>query len=90
MSYYRLLGCDHIFFWYCPDIAQRPYFDELKSLPYLTLTEYTGPAHWLHGQVEVEHECLSQAKFAANYTWALPVDLDEYLWYNNNNNNKPL
>jgi hypothetical protein len=32
--------------------------------------------------VEVEHECLSQAKFAANYTWALPIDLDEYLWYN--------
>jgi hypothetical protein len=29
----------------------------------------------------VEHVCLNQAKFAANYTWAFPIDLDEYLWY---------
>jgi hypothetical protein len=49
----------------------------------VTLTEYTGGG--VHdGQMEVEHACLSQAKFAANYTWALPIDLDEYLWYNTN------
>jgi hypothetical protein len=83
VSYYRLLGFDHIFFWYRPNITQVPHFDELNALPYVTMTEYTGtPGKRTHGQVEVEHECLSQAKFAANYTWALPVDMDEYLWYN--------
>jgi hypothetical protein len=80
VSYYRLLGFDHIFFWYRPDIAQRPRFDELKALPYVTLTEYTGGGEH-DGQLVVEHECLSRAEFAANYTWAFPIDLDEYLWY---------
>jgi hypothetical protein len=86
VSYYRLLGVDHIFFWYRPYIAQRPYFDELKALPYVTMTEYNGTAHHreYHGQAHVEHECLSQAQFAANYTWAFPIDIDEYLWFNSN------
>jgi hypothetical protein len=80
VSYYRLLGFDHIFFWYRPEIAHRPLFDKLKALPYVTLTEYTGDG--IHdGQLIVEQACLSQAKFAANYTWAFPIDLDEYLWY---------
>jgi hypothetical protein len=83
VSYYRLLGFDHIFMWYRPEIAQLPYFDELEALPYVTLTEYTGPANRRNdGQADVEHACLSEAKFAANYTWAFPIDIDEYLWYN--------
>jgi hypothetical protein len=80
VSYYRLLGFDHIFFWYRPHIALSQRFDELKALPYVTLTEYTGGGEH-DGQFVVEHACLSQAKFAANYTWALSIDLDEYLWY---------
>jgi hypothetical protein len=80
VSYYRLLGFDHVFFWYRPNIAQRPQFDELKALPYVTLTEYTGGGEH-EGQMVVEEACLSQPKFAANYTWAFPIDLDEYLWY---------
>jgi hypothetical protein len=80
VSYYRLLGFDHIYFWYRPDIALRPRFDQLKALPYVTLTEYAGGGEH-DGQFVVEHACLSQAKFATNYTWALTIDLDEYLWY---------
>jgi hypothetical protein len=80
VSYNRLIGFDHIFFWYRPDISQRPRFDELKALPYVTMTEYAGGGKH-DGQFVVEHACLSQAKFAANYTWAFPIDLDEYLWY---------
>jgi hypothetical protein len=80
VSSYRLLGFDHIFFWYRPHIALSPRFDELKALPYVTLTEYTGGGEH-DGQFVVEEACLSQAKFAANYTWALSIDLDEYLWY---------
>jgi hypothetical protein len=85
VSYYRLLGFDHIFFWYRPDIAQIPLFDKLKALPYVTLTEYTdtgGNRTDEHdGQLIVEEACLSRAEFAANYTWAFPIDLDEFLWY---------
>jgi hypothetical protein len=80
VSYYRLLGFDHIFFWYRPGIDQKPRFDELNALPYVTMTEYTGGG--VHdGQMEVEQACLSRTEFATNYTWALPIDLDEYLWY---------
>jgi hypothetical protein len=54
--------------------------DELKALPYVTLTEYTGGG--VHdGQKEVERACLSRAEFAGNFTWAFPIDLDEFLWY---------
>jgi hypothetical protein len=80
VSYYRLLGFDHIFFWYRPHIALIPRFDELKALPYVTLTKYTGGG--VHdGQKEVERACLSRAEFAGNFTWAFPIDLDEFLWY---------
>jgi hypothetical protein len=80
VSYYRLLGFDHIFFWHRPAIAQRPRFNELKALPYVTLTQYAGGGS-NHGQLSVERQCLSRAKFAANFSWAFPIDLDEYLWY---------
>jgi hypothetical protein len=80
VSYYRLLGFDHIFFWYRPGIAELPRFDELQALPYVTLTEYTGQGVH-HGQTVVESKCLTRPEFAANYTWAFPIDLDEYLWY---------
>jgi len=81
VSYYRLLGFDHIFFWYRPDIASVSRFDELNSLPYVTLTEYTGGGRE-EGQLVVEAECLSNSTYAADYTWALPIDADEFLWFN--------
>jgi hypothetical protein len=42
VAYNRLLGFDHVFFWYHDAIADFPGFDELKSLPYVTLTPMKG------------------------------------------------
>jgi hypothetical protein len=42
VAYNRLLGFDHVFLWYHDAIADFPGFDELKSLPYVTLTPITG------------------------------------------------
>ena len=81
VSYYRLLGFDHIFFWYRPNITKLSRFDELSSLPYVTMTEYTGGGRE-DGQLVVEEECLSNSTFAANYNWTLTIDADEYLWFN--------
>jgi hypothetical protein len=38
VSYYRLLGFDHIFLWYEDYIATLPRFAEFQALPYVTLT----------------------------------------------------
>ena len=38
-AYNRLLGFDHIFMWYRPEMMNNARFQELKSLPYVTLTE---------------------------------------------------
>jgi len=80
VSYYRLLGFDHIFFWYRPNIANLPHFVELRNLPYVTMTEYTGGGVE-HGQAIVEEQCMSNASFAASYDWTLVIDADEYLWF---------
>jgi Glycosyltransferase family 92 len=71
-------------------VDQLPRFKELVALPYVTMTRYTIPAHAgrdkkyyrYHGQGYVEHACMSESRFAANYSWALPIDVDEYLWFN--------
>jgi len=81
VSYYRLMGFDHIFFWYRANIAEIPRFQELYSLPYVTMTEYNGTGN-KHGQGESEAMCLGEAKYAAKYDWALYIDADEYLWFN--------
>ena len=95
VSYYRLLGFQHVFLWYEGHVNELPRFDELAALPYVTLTRYIPNGEHLryHGQGHVERQCMSQSRFAANYSWALPLDVDEYLWLggaggDNNNNNK--
>jgi Glycosyltransferase family 92 len=86
VSYYRLLGFQHIFLWYEGNVNTRPRFQELADLSYVTLTRYSiSPTHEksdlrYHGQFHVERSCMSEARFAANYSWALPIDVDEYLW----------
>ncbi|KAL7559556.1 hypothetical protein ACA910_009957 [Epithemia clementina (nom. ined.)] len=92
VSYYRLLGFDHVFLWYLPHIAHVPGFDPLASLPYVTLTEYHHSDYdYYHGQYVAMQECLNNTQFARLYDWALMVDADEFLWLNNtsnrNNNN---
>jgi hypothetical protein len=79
VSYYRLMGFDHVFLWYQPHVAGTPRFEELAALPYVTMTEYAGDAPEF-GQHVAEQACMGQPEFAANYTWALPIDVDEYLW----------
>jgi hypothetical protein len=42
VAYHRLLGFDHVFLYYHDAIADYPGFDELESLPYLTMTPMRG------------------------------------------------
>jgi Glycosyltransferase family 92 len=87
VSYHRLLGFEHFFFWYEANMATLPLFATLQALPYVTLTEYHAPpghdvpGKGYHGQRIVEELCLSDARFASNYDWALPMDADEFLWF---------
>jgi hypothetical protein len=87
-SYYRLLGFEHLFFWYERSVAKLPYFDQFAALPYVTLTEYreqrrskirTGGDDY-HGQGTVADLCLQDERYARLYDWVLSVDADEYLW----------
>jgi len=95
VSYYRLLGFDHIFLWYHNSVVQhanhtsRGDWEQLQSLPYLTLTEfhprqvaerYGSSALEYYGQGLVQDWCTSNASFGASYDWVLVVDADEYLW----------
>jgi hypothetical protein len=64
VSYHRLLGFEHFFFWYEANIAELPLFDTLRALPYVTMTEYIAPKGHLvygkayHGQLLVQELCL--------------------------------
>jgi hypothetical protein len=42
VAYHRLLGFDHVFLYYHDALADFPGFDELESLPYLTMTPMKG------------------------------------------------
>jgi hypothetical protein len=79
-AYHRLLGFDHIFMWYRPEMISNPRFAELQSLPFVTLTVNTdGKRSNYYNQWEKEIECLSDRKFAQSYDWAMLADIDEYL-----------
>jgi len=79
-AYNRLLGFDHIFMFYRPEVTSLERFDELQSLPYLTLTEQTGGTRKsYYDQWRTEKMCLNKPEFAANFDWAMVADIDEYL-----------
>jgi len=80
VSYYRLLGFDHVFFWYRPEVAKLQRFQQLHDLPYVTMTQYDGGGRE-HGQEIVHHLCLKNDTYAGTYDWALIIDIDEYLWF---------
>jgi Glycosyl transferase family 2 len=82
VSYYRLLGFDHIFLWYEGNISKLPRFDELAALPYVTLTlrNNSGSKEVYHGQSRVEKECFAMANHS-RFDWALAIDVDEYIWF---------
>ena len=80
VSYYRLLGFDRIFIWYKPEIADLDRFEELQSLPYVTMAMYNGTAV-KDGQEIVQDQCMQDTAYGRNYDWVLPIDVDEYLWF---------
>jgi hypothetical protein len=90
VAYNRLMGFDHVFMFYRPEMASKPRFTELASLPYVTLTEYTkGNRKNYYNQAKTENMCLSEKRFAADYDWALLADIDEFLWFPERHGIKP-
>lgn len=81
-AYNRLLGFDHIFMFYRPEVMDHPRFEELNSLPFVTLTENRkGNRENYYDQWRTEKKCLNRSEFAANYDWAMVADIDEYLQF---------
>jgi Glycosyltransferase family 92 len=81
-AYHRLLGFDHIFLYYRPEITMLPQYEELHRLPYVTLTlRIEGNTTNYFKQWKTERECLSSRRFAAKYDWAMLADVDEYLYF---------
>jgi hypothetical protein len=81
-AYNRLLGVDHIFMWYRPEMVQKSRFTELQSLPYVTLTLNTkGKRKNYYNQWLTEETCNRDDQFAGTYDYALHADIDEYLWF---------
>ena len=82
LAYHRLLGFDHMFLWYRPEMIDSPRFAELQALPFVTLTENTeGSRKDYYNQWYTEKKCLSRQEFAGSYDWALLADIDEYMWF---------
>lgn len=68
------MGFDHIFMFYRPDVANLPRFEELQSLPYVTLTRQSqGTRSNYFNQDITDEMCLGQEKYAASYDWVLIV-----------------
>eukprot|EP00804_Cyclotella_cryptica_P018775 CCRYP_007261-RA/>CCRYP_007261-RA protein AED:0.02 eAED:0.02 QI:111/1/1/1/0/0/2/938/388 len=88
VSYYRLLGFDHIFAWYEPvSLNWTDYdYEQIRNLSsYVTLTEYKRtPNDGYVGQVQVAKTCRGEERFAKLYDWILAVDADEFLWLGQN------
>jgi hypothetical protein len=81
-AYNRLLGFDHIFMWYRPEMVNNSRFNELQSLPYVTLTLNTkGNRKNYYNQWWTEETCNKDDQFAGKFDYALHADIDEYLWF---------
>lgn len=79
VSYYRLLGFNHIFSWYLPGVVNLTGFDVLEQLPYVTLIPGGGSRKSWYNQESIQRECFKSEKYAKNYDWAIPLDADEFL-----------
>jgi hypothetical protein len=83
-AYNRLLGFDHIYMWYRPEMVNAARFTELQSLPYITLTLNTqGRRKNYYNQWWTEETCNRDDQFAGKYDYAMHADIDEYLWFPN-------
>lgn len=79
ISYHRLLGFDHIFFWYEGNAVDPLHFQHLPYVSFKKVSTKTANSYY-HGQFEVMTECMT--KEAVGYDWAMTLDADEYLWFN--------
>lgn len=76
------MGFDRIFVFYRPEIQQLPFWEELRALPYVTLTEQPlGSPIDNYNQTGTESLCLTDNQFGAKYDWVFFADVDEYLWF---------
>lgn len=96
VAYHRLFGFDRIFLSYIPGIERIAGFQELLSLPYVTMFENTEgtvilandvrPGYQRLGgsqpQMDLEARCLDHD--AKDYDWVFLSDADEYLWFARN------
>lgn len=81
-AYNRLLGFDHIYFFYRPEMTTRPFFEELRELPYVTLTKHEGGTREdYYNQFGTEVACLKRKRFGGKYDWVFLADTDEFLWF---------
>ena len=82
VSFYRLLGFGHIFFWYEEEsLSWSPKDALLGNLSYVTLTPNSQSQRGgYHGQAEVQRACRTEAQYGASFDWILVVDADEFLW----------
>ena len=92
-KYNHLLGFDHIFIGYLPDVANLTGFQKLADLPYITMYKNTlgRLKRYPMGYLRIDRsrpgdqlwdikECLSN--FAKSYDWVFLADSDEFLWFN--------
>jgi hypothetical protein len=68
------MGFDHIFMFYRPEVTDLPRFEELQSLPFVTLTKQTkGFRSNYFNQDMTDEMCLGLERYAASYDWVLIV-----------------
>jgi len=89
VSYYRLLGFDHVFLWYESSVLRQPggvsadELAKLESLPYVTATlndRSPDEKNKYRDQGVVMKLCRSDPRYAASYDWIFVGDVDEYLY----------
>lgn len=95
VRYHHLLGFDHIFMWYLPEIRNKKGFEELALLPYITLLENVN-VHQIEGAPQLTGTMDQQAvgdlclrSVAASFDWVMTADTDEYLRFNETIGLKP-
>jgi hypothetical protein len=78
-DYHYLLGFDAFYLFYRDEVTKLPYWNDLLSLPYVTLIRRdVGSSDTHYDQRGADTECLT--KYASHHDWVYIADVDEYLW----------
>jgi hypothetical protein len=82
VSFYRLLGFGHIFFWYKEQsLTWSPKDSLMGNLSYVSLIPNGNSQQGgYHGQAEVRRACQTKTQYGASYDWILVVNADEFVW----------